>query len=652
MNSGGGEHRLRILYLEDNPLDCELVAAALKADRLACDILQVNTKEAFQEALKRNELDLILSDFSLPSFNGMSALTMAKSMAAEAPFIFVSGTIGEERAVEGLKAGATDYVLKDRLQHLATAVRRALREAEERKRRREIEASLKESEARFRQVAENIDQVFWLTDTHKDEMLYISPAYERIWGRTRENLYRRPSEWLDAIHESDRPRILDAVRTKQNQGTYQETYRVVRPDSSIRWVLDRAYPIRNAAGEVYRIVGIAQDITDQRALQDQLRQSQKMEGFGQLAGGVAHDFNNLLTVMRGNAELLLLNSAQLSPEANECLKQIAAAAERAANLTRQLLAFSRKQVMQPKPVILNEVIGNLAKMLRRIIKEDIQLECHYEAKLPFVLADAGMLEQVLVNLVVNARDAMPQGGTLVIATELIVLDGPRLGGHPEARAGEFVCWSVSDTGTGISPEHLQRIFEPFFTTKEVGKGTGLGLATVYGIVKQHQGWIEVSSRLGEGATFKIFLPAVPAPDEVPGSFKAQPELRGGSESILLVEDDNPVRMVTRRVLESFGYNVLEAGSANDALKLWQTHQDRIALLLTDIVMPEGVTGRELADILRKQKPDIKVILMSGYSAEVAGKDAEFSRRSRNHFIQKPSSSRTLLDMVRRCLDEK
>jgi CheY-like chemotaxis protein len=261
------------------------------------------------------------------------------------------------------------------------------------------------------------------------------------------------------------------------------------------------------------------------------------------------------------------------------------------------------------------------------------------------------MEQVLLNLVVNARDAMPGGGQLLIAAEGVSFDAAYARMNPEARAGEFVCLSVGDTGTGIAPEHLQRIFEPFFTTKEPGKGTGLGLATVYGIVKQHQGWVEVSSRVGEGTTFKIFLPAIPPPAKAAAA-PAQAELRGGSETVLLVEDDLSVRMTTRRMLETFKYKVYEAACAREALEVWRHHAGEIALLLTDIVMPEGLTGRDLAEQLRAKSPGLKVIFMSGYSAEVLGTDTEFFRRTASYFLHKPCPTATLIRTVRQCLDAK
>jgi CheY-like chemotaxis protein len=308
--------------------------------------------------------------------------------------------------------------------------------------------------------------------------------------------------------------------------------------------------------------------------------------------------------------------------------------------------------MQSRPLVLDNVIADLTKMLKRIIGEHIDLQCRYAAQLPFVQADAGMIEQVLLNLAVNARDAMPRGGHVLITTDTARFDAAYARTHPEASVGEFVCLTVSDTGTGIAPEHLPRIFEPFFTTKELGKGTGLGLATVYGIVKQHQGWIEVASQPGAGATFKILLPAIPTPAWTAATAPIETDLPGGAETILLVEDDYAVRLTTRRVLESRGYKIYEATAAGEALDLWRGHVEEIALLLTDIVMPQGVTGRDLAEQLRAQRPALKVIFMSGYSADVIGKDTDFFRRTQSSFLQKPCSARALLEAVRRSLDGK
>jgi len=387
-----------------------------------------------------------------------------------------------------------------------------------------------------------------------------------------------------------------------------------------------------------------------RKAQEDLRQSQKLEAIGQLAGGIAHDFNNLLAVIRGNADLGRMESQKTSVEVTECLDQISAASERAANLTRQLLAFSRKQMMRSEPVDLDTIITNLSKMLERIIGEDIALRCHHTAGLPLVRADAGMLEQVLVNLVVNARDAMQGGGQLHISTEQLTFEDGCDPAHPEARPGVFVCLSVKDTGTGISPDNMPRIFEPFFTTKGVGKGTGLGLATVYGIVKQHQGWIEVSSEVGVGTTFRIFFEALECARPALHNCAPEAEPPRGSETILMVEDEESLRSITRLLLERFGYRVLEAASGPAALKVWETDGPQIDLLLTDVIMPDGISGRMLAENLRGKKNSLKVIFLSGYGGDVLGESSEFLRQTNSYFLQKPCAPRDLLRAVRCCLN--
>jgi PAS domain S-box-containing protein len=423
-----------------------------------------------------------------------------------------------------------------------------------------------------------------------------------------------------------------------------------RADGEMIFVNVIKTPLRDAAGKIIGVQGISWDITERRQLEEQFRRAQKMEAIGQLSAGVAHDFNNMLAVIHGNAEMALMFANHSGDDARECINQVIAASERAAGLTRQLLAFGRKQVLQSQPLDLNEVIGNLTRMLNRIIGENINLQCACATGLPVVQADVGMMEQVLLNLVVNARDAMPQGGQLLIKTEQTNLDEAYADLHPEARAGEFICMSVGDTGTGIAPGHLARIFEPFYTTKEIGKGTGLGLATVYGIVKQHEGWVEVATQPGAGTTFSVFLPAIPLA-ATEAAVPPAPALRGGTETILLVEDDSAVRLVTRRILEAFDYHVVETATGREALASWRTRAGEIDLLLTDIVMPDGVTGRELAEALLMERPATKIIFMSGYSKETAGRDTDFIQRTKSYFLQKPFSSRVLIQTVQQCLDE-
>ncbi len=532
------------------------------------------------------------------------------------------------------------------LDELAVDISFALEVNEREAERVHAERALLSSEERFRELAANVSEVFWMTDPLKKQVLYISPAYEKIWGRTCASVYEDPRTWLDAIHPDDRERMIQASSTRQASGDYEEIFRVIRPDGSVRWVQDRAFPVRDAGGTLVRIVGTAEDITARRQLEEQLRQAQKMEAIGQLAGGVAHDFNNILTVIHGYGALLMMPD-QSPAETLEAAQEIVQASERAANLTRQLLAFSRRQVMQTRELDLNEVITSLAKMLQRILGEDVRLQLSLDPRPLMTRADAGMLDQVLMNLVVNARDAMPGGGQLVIETSQRDLSEDEARTIPGATAGRQVTVRVSDSGSGIAAEHLSHIFEPFFTTKEAGKGTGLGLATVFGIVAQHHGTVQVESKVGVGTTFQICLPAAAAAD-AHAQGTARPEPPGGKESILIVEDEPSVRILTRVVLERAGYRVLEAIKAADALRVWDQHQGAIDLILTDIVLPEGLNGRELATQLQARNPKLGVIFTSGYSADMAGR--ELTLREGENFIHKPASPQQLLEIVRQCLD--
>jgi PAS domain S-box-containing protein len=418
----------------------------------------------------------------------------------------------------------------------------------------------------------------------------------------------------------------------------------------------RLVPERSATGKVEFVLALTRDVTEQKKaeaerqkLETQLRQSQKMEAFGQLAAGVAHDFNNILTVIEGNASLLL-NPELHSAEKLGCSRQIIQAAERAASLTRQLLMFSRKHVLQTAQLDLNEVVGNMTKMLQRILGEDISLRAEYAPKLPVISADEGMLEQVLLNLAVNSRDAMPKGGQLLISTsvENFGADSPHL--PAGASPGNYVCLKVSDTGCGIPPEILPHIFEPFFTTKEIGKGTGLGLATVYGIVQQHYGWVTVTSQVGQGTIFYTYLPAVKGAPANPQAAATAPKLPGGNETILVVEDELAVRTLVGNLLRRCGYTVLVAESGVAALDVWKEHRSKIQLLLTDMIMPDGMTGHDLAQLLKSEQPQLKVIYTSGYSADIFVKNPALIRDG--NFLQKPYHPHQLAQTVRNCLDQK
>ncbi len=634
-HAGATEDTLQVLktLLGRHPPDCAFTLHAMQSGEhgvcndIAADPGAASWREA---ALERN-------------YRSMASLPLMANHVAVGTFNLYSS-----------EAGFFDAEELRLLDELAMDISFALEvQARERERRR-IEVALSESEHRFRELAENIQEVFWMTDPATKQLLYVSPAFEKIWGRTCASLWEVPSSWLDAIHADDRARVVEAMNTKQTRGDYDETYRIRRPDGRIRWIHDRAFPVRaaragadgDALGEIIRIVGTAEDITERRQLEEQFRQAQKMDAIGQLAGGVAHDFNNILTVIQGYGSLLMMG--EQTPDAADAVGQIVQAAERAANLTRQLLAFSRRQVLQPRLLDLNEIVTSLSTMLRRILGEDVRLQLNLHARPLMARADAGMLDQVLMNLVVNARDAMPGGGQMSIETTEKIFDAEEAREIGAAASGRHVCLRVTDTGSGIPAKDLPHIFEPFFTTKEPGKGTGLGLATVFGIVAQHGGSLKVDSAVGRGTVFDVFLPAAESTSSSLTEESAEPAGRGGTETILIVEDDPYVRALTRVVLERQGYHLLEAAHGAEALRIWDQHGGAVDLLLTDIVMPEGMSGRELAARLRSRNPKLKVIFTSGYSADIAGR--ELSERERQSFIQKPSSPRQLLETVRRCLD--
>jgi signal transduction histidine kinase/CheY-like chemotaxis protein/HAMP domain-containing protein len=392
-----------------------------------------------------------------------------------------------------------------------------------------------------------------------------------------------------------------------------------------------------------------EDVTERLNLEEQLRQSQKMESVGQLAAGVAHDFNNMLTIIQGHTGMLMANQ-KLPAEMMDSAQAIYFASERAAALTRQLLMFSRKNVMQVRPVDLREVLGNMTKMLKRLLGETITLEFTPATELPAVQADSGMVEQVIMNLCVNARDAMPKGGRLSVNLGPVEVNEDFAQGHPDARPGSYVCLRVTDTGIGMDSTTVNRIFEPFFTTKEVGRGTGLGLATVYGILKQHQGWVEVSSELGKGSRFSVFLPAAGEAAKS-GEKGTDPTafIRGGQETILVVEDEPVLRDMAKLILEECGYTLLEAENGKEAMNVWKQRSEEIDLLVTDIVMPEGVSGVELAKSILATHPNLKVLFTSGYTVDEV--NTEYLQQTKTHFLQKPYTRTTLARAVRQALDK-
>jgi PAS domain S-box-containing protein len=404
-----------------------------------------------------------------------------------------------------------------------------------------------------------------------------------------------------------------------------------------RWLRTHAAPLRDRDGTVTSVLAISRDITEQRALEAQLRQSQKMEAIGQLAGGIAHDFNNILTIIQGFA-MTLLDAGAGADARRTATEHIVEASERAAGLTRQLLAFGRRQVMQTRDVELNDLVASLAKMVQRVLGKDINLQLQLSARPIAVHADPGLIDQVLMNLVLNARDAMPDGGLLRIDTFA-----------RETPAGNEAVIRVVDTGSGIPEEFLGRIFDPFYTTKDAGKGSGLGLATAFGIMAQHEGRITVSSRVGVGTTFEVIMPVIARKSVPPAARPSQSLPNGGAETILLVEDEVGVRALTKTVLERAGYRVVVAVNGAEGLRAFQESSDAVDLVLTDIVMPGGINGRDLVDRLLKIKPGLPVIYTSGYSTDFAGH--ELTLRDGQSFLQKPSRPAQILAAIRRALDQ-
>ncbi|MBI3896541.1 MAG: response regulator [Acidobacteria bacterium] len=515
---------LHVLIVDDSQADALLLVYELKRSDYEVTYERVETPEAMRAALDQREWDIVISDYHMPQFTGIASLALLKQEGLDLPFIIVSGTIGEELAVEVMKSGANDYIMKDNLRRLVPAVERELREAAGRRARKQAEEALRRTE-------------------------------------------------------------------------------------------------------------------------EQLRQSQKLEAIGRLAGGIAHDFNNHLGIIIGFGELLVDALGSDDPLRKKA-EMIREAGLRAASLTRQLLAFSRKQVMEPRVLDLNAVVTELNYMLRPLIGEDIELVELLSPKLGKVRVDPSQIDEIIMNLAVNARDAMPKGGKLTIETANVELDETYLDRHVTIQPGPYVMLAVTDTGIGMDKEIQAHIFEPFFTTKEKDKGTGLGLAMVYGIVKQSGGYIWVYSEVGQGTTFKIYLPRLDVAVPATKVDKVMPSDLTGSETILIAEDEAMLRELACEFLASAGYTILQAGSGEQALKISECHQGPIHLLMTDAVMPR-MGGSELAQRLQSQRPDIKVLFVSGYTDDAVFRNGLVTPGTA--FLQKPFTRETLLFKLREVL---
>jgi len=632
----------------------------------------------------------------------------------------------------------------------------------------QLHTELRESLQRFQELVGHLHQVFWIREATTGRFVYVSPAFERIWGRSCESLYENRRAWIDAIHPGDRVSVSTVVLGTNAHSGHESEFRIIRPDGSIRWIWDRAYAVADEQSEPPRFVGVAEDITERKSaadesaalaaiieyaddaivsltlngivtswnqgaerlygytademighaifvlhppekydeyygimgrahkgervaafdtlrlrkdgslvpvslsasaievqpgrvtgttsvshdishikgLEEQLRQAQKMEAVGRLAAGVAHDFNNLLTVISGYSEILI---SRLTPDdpVRVMVSEIHTAGQRAGTLTRQLLAFSRQQVLDPKVLDLNSVVANTESMLRRLIGEDVILTTVLDPALKPVKVDPGQIQQVLMNLAVNARDAMPQGGRLTVETCNATLDEAYCQTHPDVAPGPYSLLAFTDTGTGMDEETEARIFDPFFTTKDLGRGTGLGLAVVHGVVKQSGGHIEVYSELARGTAFKVYFPHAEGAlaSTRRDAFEIMPT---GDETLLLVEDDDGVRALARHVLQSLGYNLLEASDGREALRLAQSHGGPIHLVVSDVVMPH-LGGRELAEKLDGVRPGLRVLFLSGYTDDAVIRHGILEADVA--FLQKPFTPSALAEKVRAVLNE-
>jgi PAS domain S-box-containing protein len=629
---------LRVLMIEDSEDDARLLARELRRAGYDLTHERVDTTVALQAALDRQPWDLVIGDYSMPQLSGTAALAMLQERGLDTPYICVSGTITEELAVAAMKAGASDYVTKGQLKRLFPAIERELRDARAR-------ASQRATEASYRTLVEQAPVGIYRS-TPEGRFLSVNTALVRILG------YDAAADvlHLDMARDvyadpAERQRLVDRdTYTDRQYDDVEATWK--RQDGRLLTVQLSVRAVRNGEGQIEYYETFVRDVTDQRRLQQQLLQSQKMEAVGRLAGGIAHDFNNLLTVITSYSELLLRDFEKDDPKRDD-LEQVRKAADGAAALTRQLLTFSRQQVVEPRVVSLNAVVENFQKILRRAIGEDVELVTRLAPDLGPVLADIGHLEQALMNLAVNARDAMPTGGTLTIETADVEHDPDYARDRGAAAVRWFVMLAVSDTGCGMDQATQARIFEPFFTTKAPGKGTGLGLATVYGIVQQAGGFIWVYSEPGHGTTFKLYLPQANATAEGMTAGPGAAHVPRGTETVLLVEDAAAVRAVSKQVLERQGYTVLEAPNGEAALRLAQHHDGPIHLLLTDVVMPL-LSGRQLAEQLARARPGVKVLYTSGYTDDSVVRHGVLEAGTA--YLQKPFSPESLARKVREVLD--
>jgi two-component system cell cycle sensor histidine kinase/response regulator CckA len=646
----------RVLIVEDKDENLYYLEALLTGS--GCTVIKARHGAEALVLARQSPPDLVVSDLLMPVMDGYTLLRHWKAdpRLRDAPFIVYTATYTAPEDEElAFKLGADAFILKpaepdEFLAKLDAVQARVLgappacperkdddetvlksysetliRKLEEKSlqleeanralqldiaERTRTEAMLRESEERIREIAETIHEVFWTSDPGKTRFLYVSPAYEKVWGRSCASLYERPASWLEAIHPEDRDHVEEAARTRQVRGDYDEVYRIVQPDGAVRWIHDRAFPVASATGEILRVVGTAEDITERRLLEEQFRQAQKMEAIGQLAGGVAHDFNNLLAAIQGNVHLALTDLPDGHPvRAN--LEEIRKAGDRGSRLVQQILTFSRQNPQERRVVVLGPVLQEAMGLLRAIVPSTVELVTTIDPGAPAVLADPTQIHQVIVNLCTNAWHALEdRAGRIEVRLESVTLDVNDAGRLAGLRPGHLARISVTDTGKGMDPATLERAFEPFFTTKQPGKGTGLGLAVVHGVMQAHDGTIAVRSQPGHGSTFELYFPATSEPQPVAEAATSSP-LRGRGQRILFLDDEEPLVFLGVRMLERQGYRVSGFSNVEDALSAFREDPGSFDLVVTDMSMI-GATGLEVAAEMLALRPEIPIVLSSGH----------------------------------------
>ena len=754
---------VRVLIVEDLPTDVELAQREIRKVLPQCEFLQVDHEEAFMDALREFRPDIILSDYAMPRFDGMRALALALQHVPETPFIVMTGSMNEETAVSCMKAGAWDYVIKEHIKRLGSAVLSALDQRAVKQEKLQAERSLRESEELFRNLFQNHTAIKLIIDPDTGRLVDVNDAAVAFYGWSREEMLRMRVQDLNTLPEEEIRKRMDDVRNRR-KAHFEAQHR--RADGSLRnvevfssrievkgkvflhsividvterkqieaererlmtaiqqlgeiilitdttgkilfvnqafetitgyspqetvgqtprilksGVQDEAFyknlwdtithgrtwksrivnrkkdgtlytesatisPVKTPSGKITHYVAVKRDITEHLELEAKFQQAQKLEAIGRLAGGVAHDYNNMINVILGYTQMAMAQVRD-HPKLYEQLEQVLAAAHRSSEITQQLLAFARKQTIKPEIIPLNASIENSLRMLHRLIGENIDLAWHPGKTVGNVYVDPVQLEQMLANLCVNARDAIADVGKLTIETDRVTIDDAYCKSHPEALPGDYAVLEVSDNGCGMSAEVMEKIFEPFYTTKEVGKGTGLGLSSVYGIVRQNKGFIHVYSEEGKGTTFRIYFPHHETPGKILETRQTVAPVKGKGERVLVVEDEPMLIEVTREILKAAGYVVVTATRPEEALQIVSSDTVGFELLISDVVLPE-MNGKELAKRIRGHLPDIRVLFMSGYTANaichfgILDEDVDF--------IQKPYSVASLTAKVRSILE--